>query len=249
MAAANEYVPTYGGDGGNINAYSDTPSRRPRNWHAWTAKQSNAQCVYSESSLICASISTEGEAPRISRIDASDGRVLWAVPAHVTSDVPVVVKGTVVAAVDGGLAGFALANGRSLWTRSADGTVGKPTTDGTRVYGATMPGGIVAVDAASGELRWRHDLPARGMAHLRVRVANGLVHVVTPEKTGVAEGRIVHTLSADDGKTRYTTRLSQPCDPWSLKVVPLRGREVPGRFLCDAFSEREALSGYVMQWP
>ncbi|MGW8354849.1 protein kinase domain-containing protein [Streptomyces wedmorensis] len=248
LAADTPYSPTLGGDAGNLDAYADSPERRPKEWRSWVTEKVSGPCVYAAASLVCVTVDERRDERGLVRVDAATGAEIWRVgAAWGGGDPPTVVGDTVALAVSGGIQGFAVEDGRRLWSHTADGSVDKLTVDGSRLYGATFNGRVVAVGAVDGKVLWRRDVGSRGIAYPRVRVADGFVHVLTPEAEGTGDGKRITSLAASDGKVVDTTRLDKECEPWSLRIVPAQGEyRWNHRFLCE-ISHRTSEGGYLTQ--
>ncbi|MEU2242948.1 protein kinase [Streptomyces sp. NPDC018338] len=245
LAAETAYAPVYGGDPGTTHAYADSPARRPAGWRAWAGKTGLEACVFVDASLVCVApheVDTEG---RLVRIDAATGLTVWSVPVAVgDGGTPAVVGETIAVSSKGGLRAFALADGSALWTRSGEDTIGRVTSAGGNVYGGTFDGTVVALSAATGEVRWRRQRLVGGIGYPRVRISGDRVHVLTASD-GETEARRVVSLRVANGSTAVTTTLQRPCDPWDLTVLPPRGvHRVPFVFLLCRASES---GGHLLQ--
>lgn len=129
------------------------------------------------------------------------GEVIWEVPRVEGPAGPPAVAGDVVVHATGSGSGAALvarqiADGREVWrifTGSAP--AGGPTAAGDAVFVGTRDGSVLAVDAASGEERWRYE--GRGLVDAAPAVAGGLVLAVSED---VATGQAtIFALDADQG--------------------------------------------------
>jgi outer membrane protein assembly factor BamB len=136
------------------------------------------------------------------------GRMLWKTPLATTntyspSTVPPVAVGPVaVFAQDGIVHGLDQADGRPLWSWAG----------GQEVYGMWRRGGLVAVltdqvsnhsrltglDAATGAVRWRLRLPARGLYGGQVLTADGGVAMVAG-----GGGGVLMVVNLTDGRVRW----------------------------------------------
>ncbi|MFC9699321.1 protein kinase [Streptomyces sp. NPDC056943] len=243
LAAETAYTPVYGGDPGTTHAYADSPARRAAGWRAWAGGAGTGACVFVDASLVCVAPDDADAKERLVRVDAASGRTIWSVPAVVEDgEAPVVVGGTVVISSTGGLRAFALADGRASWTRSEADTIGGVTAAGGNLYGTTFDGTVVSVVASTGKPRWERPRLVQGIAHPRVRVSGGRVHVLTA-LAGDTEARRVVSLRAADGATSMTTTLQRPCSPWDLTVIPARGTN-GGFFLFCRGSQDD---GHILQ--
>ncbi|MBB4986891.1 serine/threonine-protein kinase [Streptomyces nymphaeiformis] len=244
LASGNPYTPVYGGDPGGLHVYADSPSRRPKGWRPWTAAAGAGACVFAAASLVCVAPGDTPGRGRVSRIDAATGRTLWSKQADIQYDsVPAVAGVTVAVSSVSGVRAFALSDGRALWGPTDKDAIGQLTTDGRSIYGTGQDGTVVCLDPATGKPRWRRPGVSHGIAYPRVRVSGSGVHVLSVED-GEVDAGLVLSLRATDGKTVGTTRLSRPCAPWSLAVVPSDAGDGFGLLVCRA-SPGE---GYHMQW-
>lgn len=104
---------------------------------------------------LLASVTREGD-PSLAALDPRDGETLWSVSAG--EDAPgwpavVCTDGRLVASADA-VRAFDVADGAPLWTVD-DLSHERLLTDGERIYVLEGGAGVVALDAASGERRWR----------------------------------------------------------------------------------------------
>lgn len=84
----------------------------------------------------------EGD-PRVTAISTFDGSVLWDVPAYPDHS-------------SGGLLALSMNDGTVLWNHAgAPARLGPTFLDGVVYYGETGPSTLVALDASTGETRWR----------------------------------------------------------------------------------------------
>jgi outer membrane protein assembly factor BamB len=104
-------------------------------------------------------------------------------------------EGTRIAAVD-------VETGRALWETPID-AIGQLASDASRVYGLSGGGGrpvdLVALDAASGEIRWRYGAVAR-----RALEGYGKPAPLAPDRVCWTAGTGVHWLDSDTGRPIWT---------------------------------------------
>ena len=156
--------------------------------------------------LVVTAVAPGGQGAVLHAIDAFSGRPLWRSAPLATSDLPVAVGDALVVTVQGEagplLTALSAATGETLWERSileASAGYQALAIDDALVLN-TAVGKLMALDAATGELRFSTDLgrirdvPRRLEPVLRggaLFVPSQVVHVVRPR-----DGGIIHKLAA-----------------------------------------------------
>jgi outer membrane protein assembly factor BamB len=151
---------------------------------------------------------TATEAGTAYALDARTGALTWksTLPAGVTRSVTASAD-TVFVGAAGILVALRLSDGTMLWqtTVATSGACGTPTVAGGLVFDSTgLDGddrsarGVVAVDAASGTVRWRFASPTQDQPYTPA-VSAGRAYVVSEDKTVVAldtaTGTVVWTMT------------------------------------------------------
>jgi outer membrane protein assembly factor BamB len=134
-------------------------------------------------------------------LEPETGEVIWEVPRVEGPAGPPAAAGDVVVHATGSGSGAALVarqidDGREVWrifTGSAP--AGGPTAAGDAIFAGTRDGSVLALDAASGEERWRYD--TRGVVDAAPAVAGGLVLAVS-EDTATGQATML-ALDAEQG--------------------------------------------------
>lgn len=151
---------------------------------------------------------------------------------------PIVVGGRVYTLdADASLVAFDARTGSAVWRRSLapagepgrQGFGGGLASDGTAVYATTGFGEILAVDAASGEIAWRHRTGAPFRA--APAVSGGVVLAVTRDNRAVALAtRTGEPLWRIDGMSSAAGLLggASPAISGDLAVIPFASGEVMG---------------------
>jgi outer membrane protein assembly factor BamB len=149
---------------------------------------------------------TNGGNQSFAAFDQVNGRSLWTVTADlITGDpAPVVAGGLLFSAsteAEQGLCAYDALTGQRRWVFDTGRPVrATPCVAGTTVYVANGEGTVFAVDAATGQTRWRQTLDPS--ARLPVSIgspplaAGGTLFVVTEDKT-------LYALGAADGRRRW----------------------------------------------
>ena len=126
--------------------------------------------------------------------------------------VPAVAGGRVFAAsVDGGIHAYNAASGERIWTKEIDSVSGGPGASDTLVVAGTIEGQVIALDAETGEERWRVRVSSEVISP---PVLSGDVVIV------IANDGRTHALEAADGKLRWAVDRGVP-------LLSLRGNASP----------------------
>jgi outer membrane protein assembly factor BamB len=140
-------------------------------------------------------------------IDVVSGGVRWktVIGGSVSTSVAI-ADGLVFLGASPSLTALALGDGSVRWTQaiSPDGRIGTPTAAGGLVYAATgldaaddATHGVMALDAATGEERWRFGTPTATTVYTPA-VVDGRAYIVGEDHSVVA-------LDADDGTVIWTS--------------------------------------------
>jgi outer membrane protein assembly factor BamB len=133
------------------------------------------------------------------------GHVRWTAHEAGLRDVaPRLMAQEVVAATQHGLAAFSRTTGALTWTADFGERVNTPVVAGASLVASTWDGSLVAVDSASGAVRWRSSLPG---AALGPATTDGRVVVVTWVADDQSAAGAV-AVEADTGRTRWTVPLA-----------------------------------------
>ncbi len=98
---------------------------------------------------------------RVYAVDAEDGSTRWSAPARPGTS-PAVVGQMVVVGGSKGLIGLDREAGEVVWGHiTTEDPSGPLVTDGRRIFWATRPGVIIAIDGSTGELHWRRPSDVR----------------------------------------------------------------------------------------
>lgn len=174
---------------------------------------------------------TATEAGTAYALDAQTGAVTWktTLPAGVTRSVTASAD-TVFVGAEGILVALRLSDGTNLWqsTVATAGACGTPTVVAGLVYDATgidgndpAAKGVVAVDASTGEVRWRYASPTADQVYTPA-ISGGRAYAVSEDGTVVA-------LDAATGNVVWTAPTGAPNEAVAaladgLVYVPTNGR-------------------------
>jgi outer membrane protein assembly factor BamB len=166
----------------------------------------------------------DGAEGHLAAIDIGDQRPLWPpVPLDGVSRTGVtVLDGTAFVGVnDGTVTAVDLARGTVAWQQQLGGQLATPlaATDGLVFVGLqgdrdTQPV-IIALDAATGEERWRHEPQAPSALVSAVSAGDGSIFAVF---TGLSETSVV-AIDLADGTERWSRRAGGTIDPSAPPVV------------------------------
>ncbi|MFI6422081.1 protein kinase [Streptomyces sp. NPDC050842] len=229
LSSDGAYLPVLGGDPGGTSAYSDSPARRPTGWHQWKGGAGAGPCVFAASSLLCASRPGLETSESLVRLNAADGKKIWATSPHSAANgsSPVVVEETVVTFLADAVVGFALADGKRLWKIPMDAPVASLTADTSRVYVVDVYGAVSGVDVAGRQVAWQRATDASNGAGTRLRVTSGLVHLISP-------GGRMTSMRAKDGGAPTSLLLDSPCLHDAFAATPLH--RLPLAYVCGSGS-------------
>jgi len=139
-------------------------------------------------------------------VDQANGSELWTVPADlVTLDPAPVVGGGLLfcggSRPEEGLCAYDATTGQKRWTfNTGDPVQANPVVGGTTVYVGTGRGTVFAIEAATGQARWRHALDPSARLPPQVDsspvLAGGILYVVT-------EGNLLYALDAATGDEKW----------------------------------------------
>ncbi|HHS50853.1 MAG TPA: hypothetical protein ENN07_07040 [candidate division Zixibacteria bacterium] len=99
--------------------------------------------------------------------------------------------------------------GEFLWSKDADRAFSAPIVCGETIYFATAKGAIFAIDARTGERKWRAEIPSAVINHPPA-FRDSLVYIADSNKRLVA-------ITADSGKVRW--KLDLPSPPVGQPIV------------------------------
>ena len=188
----------------------------------WTVKGMHAPIAGEDFGLVVSGrmVYTRLNLDAFAAIDRSNGRNLWFVMSHLAgADAYPVAAGGLLFAVgqdsEEGLLAYDGLTGQKRWAFNTGRSVtANPVADGPVVYVANADGTLFAIDAASGQARWRHQFPADGGLPARVAsppvVAGGVLHVVT-------EGKMLYALDPAGGTLK-----------WKMAATPTATGNGPG---------------------
>ncbi|MEF8852023.1 MAG: PQQ-binding-like beta-propeller repeat protein [Haloarculaceae archaeon] len=139
-----------------------------------------------------------------------DGRERWTVALEGAVVGVTAGTGWVAAATEGGVAAVRLADGTRAWHHAIDGTPSSaPAVDETTVAVGLATGDAVAVDAESGDRRWREPVAERGA--VVPAVSAGRVYAVTTGDSGDSgDGPDVVAFDASSGSEQWSRTMDAP---------------------------------------
>src|SRR5690606_5844106 len=89
-----------------------------------------------------------------------DGEVAWRIPLQAQVTTPIVTDGyaVYVSLADARLVAYSVEDGRELWSSPARGQLDvPPALDGESIYVSLRSGTVEAIEAATGDIRWRYE--------------------------------------------------------------------------------------------
>ena len=146
----------------------------------------------------------------------SDGAMLWEAPSSMGVFDIATANGAVYAATGQAVAALDISTGRQLWQyrlpRQTQLDLSTILVTGNTVYSSRFSGGLVALDAASGNLRWQAQAGGNGN---RPEMVNGILFI------GSAEA-VISAFNASNGQLvwRYTIPGTAMSFPSALVVGP-----------------------------
>lgn len=172
-------------------------------WHRDMSPGTEEPRVFGDEMYLVAEQENKNGNYPVVAVSASDGSELWRFSAQV--DEPFVPTGAVasgdtvyITEYDGWLFGVDRADGTELWRYSTDGdTRDQPVVVDSVVYLASITGSIHAVDAVTGDRKWKEAVP--GHARIAAKNPRGLV-----VQGGKEEGNQYLRAYAHDGTERWS---------------------------------------------
>ncbi|MEU1182232.1 serine/threonine-protein kinase [Streptomyces sp. NPDC005820] len=187
-------------------AHEASPRTTTAAFDAWDAESvsetpSTPQCSYGADELLC------GQPGVVFALDPADGTVLWKRSvADTLRSGPPVLAGELVQPLteqETHLAALAPETGKVGWRRAMPAHTGLRVVGGTLLFSAA-DGTVTAVDAASGETKWRHAVTDRGVPYFSSFTGDPLAYATAVSDTGTTE---VTAVDPDSGEVRWSAGL------------------------------------------
>jgi eukaryotic-like serine/threonine-protein kinase len=186
------------------------PQNGAERWRATVDGPIAGAAADADGSIVVATESASGY-----RMDPSSGEIAWRsdLPGGVSRSIAATDELVYCAVSGGGLVALRTSDGTVAWQAevASSGAGGTPTIAGGLVYAATgldsddpATRGLVALDARTGEERWRLPSPT-GEVMYAPAVADGSAYIV-------AEDESVTAVDAETGKVRWSTTTGSPND-------------------------------------
>ena len=122
----------------------------------WESPGPDTGLIATDGSVICAlELQGASQPGRLWAWRASDGQRLWVSPRHQSFGLPAVLGGVIYAVRDDAtMIAFRPADRTQLWSRPVDAQI-IPAASKSVVYAGDPSGGLLALRAADGQLRWK----------------------------------------------------------------------------------------------
>ncbi|WP_286256422.1 protein kinase domain-containing protein [Streptomyces graminofaciens] len=216
------YLSSVSGSANFSFAYHDTPERRPDGWRPWQYNLQDSECVYAESSLLCAGEVTV-------RLDAATGKVLWKNKEAQAygHNVPVVVGKMVLVNTGDRVLGMSLATGDIKWRYATQTPTENLMSDGERAYISGEGGVVFSLDARTGRNGWLEGAESdqyggSGASELRV-VGDRLYAFTTVDDEAGADNHVT-VFDKDNGERLRDFALVAGCVPGTEALLEEDGK-------------------------